>query len=335
MEDEKENDSNIQGDPPKPLSAFFLFCQNERPKAQKAFKEDGSDEKRSELGQVQKLLGEQWRSLDAEAKQSWDAKAFVMKQRWLDHQRTHPGTLGSTHSLTHSSQSAPGQSTSHSNSTEDSGISSTAVQRRDVGLFPHARISRIVKSAVTGKITKEALAGINKASALFLMALTEQSNSARLSRKHKVKTIALDDIEKAIRGGGPKFSFLLDAIEVISLSTPTSASIGEPDTTQCTKASLTDDIDVDSAIDIDSATPQDRGEATVYETTAMSASTERERERREGQEMPTTQQDVVSRRTHRTKGESGRPKRKGHSKVPPTSMAPITNFFQPLQREPN
>ena len=68
----KKKDPNA---PKRPLSAFFLFCQDERP-AVKAVYPNYS------VGEAAKELGERWNKVSTEAKQKYEAKAAQDKQRY-------------------------------------------------------------------------------------------------------------------------------------------------------------------------------------------------------------------------------------------------------------
>jgi high mobility group protein B1 len=68
----KKKDPNA---PKRPLSAFFLFCQDERP-AVKAIYPTYS------VGEAAKELGERWAKVSAEAKKKYEAKAAVDKQKY-------------------------------------------------------------------------------------------------------------------------------------------------------------------------------------------------------------------------------------------------------------
>lgn len=68
----KKKDPNA---PKRPLSAFFLFCQDERP-AVKAIYPNYS------VGEAAKELGERWNKVTAEAKAKYEAKAQQDKARY-------------------------------------------------------------------------------------------------------------------------------------------------------------------------------------------------------------------------------------------------------------
>lgn len=68
----KKKDPNA---PKRPLSAFFLFCQDERP-AVKAVYPNYS------VGEAAKELGERWNKVSAEVKSKYEAKAAQDKARY-------------------------------------------------------------------------------------------------------------------------------------------------------------------------------------------------------------------------------------------------------------
>ena len=68
----KKKDPNA---PKRPLSAFFLFCHDERP-AVKAVYPNYS------VGEAAKELGERWNKVSAEVKAKYEAKAAQDKQRY-------------------------------------------------------------------------------------------------------------------------------------------------------------------------------------------------------------------------------------------------------------
>ena len=68
----KKKDPNA---PKRPLSAFFLFCQDERP-AVKAIYPNYS------VGEAAKELGERWNKVTADAKSKYEAKAAADKARY-------------------------------------------------------------------------------------------------------------------------------------------------------------------------------------------------------------------------------------------------------------
>ena len=68
----KKKDPNA---PKRPLSAFFLFCHDERP-AVKQIHPNHS------VGEVAKELGERWNKVGQELKSKYEAKAAVDKQRY-------------------------------------------------------------------------------------------------------------------------------------------------------------------------------------------------------------------------------------------------------------
>ena len=68
----KKKDPNA---PKRPLSAFFLFCHDERP-AVKQIHPSYS------VGEVAKELGERWAKVSPEAKQKYEASAQIEKGRY-------------------------------------------------------------------------------------------------------------------------------------------------------------------------------------------------------------------------------------------------------------
>ncbi|GAA5979303.1 hypothetical protein JCM11641_001988 [Rhodosporidiobolus odoratus] len=61
--------------PKRPLSAYMIFTQDERPK----LKEEQPDVK---FGEVGKILGARWKELDADEKKPWEEKAKVAKAKY-------------------------------------------------------------------------------------------------------------------------------------------------------------------------------------------------------------------------------------------------------------
>jgi len=68
----KKKDPNA---PKRPLSAFFLFCADERPAVKAAHPEYS-------VGDVAKEMGERWAKVDATAKSKYEASAAVEKTRY-------------------------------------------------------------------------------------------------------------------------------------------------------------------------------------------------------------------------------------------------------------
>lgn len=68
----KKKDPNA---PKRPLSAFFLFCADERPAVKAAHPEFS-------VGDVAKEMGEKWSKVSAEAKAKYEASAAIEKQRY-------------------------------------------------------------------------------------------------------------------------------------------------------------------------------------------------------------------------------------------------------------
>ena len=68
----KKKDPNA---PKRPLSAFFLFCHDERPSV-KAIHPNHS------VGEVAKELGERWNKVTPDVKSKYEAKAQVEKARY-------------------------------------------------------------------------------------------------------------------------------------------------------------------------------------------------------------------------------------------------------------
>ena len=61
--------------PKRPLSAFFLFCHDERPAVKEAHPTYS-------VGDVAKDLGEKWNKIAPEVKQKYEAKAQIEKGRY-------------------------------------------------------------------------------------------------------------------------------------------------------------------------------------------------------------------------------------------------------------
>jgi len=68
----KKKDPNA---PKRPLSAFFLFCHDERPAVKAVFPNYS-------VGEAAKELGERWNKVSAEVKAKYEAKAAQDKQRY-------------------------------------------------------------------------------------------------------------------------------------------------------------------------------------------------------------------------------------------------------------
>ena len=68
----KKKDPNA---PKRPLSAFFLFCHDERPAVKEAHPTYS-------VGDVAKDLGEKWNKIAPEQKQKYEAKAAIEKTRY-------------------------------------------------------------------------------------------------------------------------------------------------------------------------------------------------------------------------------------------------------------
>ena len=68
----KKKDPNA---PKRPLSAFFIFCQDERPAVKEAHPTYS-------VGDVAKDLGEKWNKIAPEVKQKYEAKAQIEKGRY-------------------------------------------------------------------------------------------------------------------------------------------------------------------------------------------------------------------------------------------------------------
>ena len=68
----KKKDPNA---PKRPLSAFFLFCADERPNVKVQFPQYS-------VGEAAKELGERWNKVSAEVKSQYEAKAAQEKQRY-------------------------------------------------------------------------------------------------------------------------------------------------------------------------------------------------------------------------------------------------------------
>ncbi|RNA08374.1 high mobility group DSP1 [Brachionus plicatilis] len=68
----KKKDPNA---PKRPLSAFFLFCADERPNVKALYPQYS-------VGEAAKELGERWNKVSAELKAQYEAKASQEKQRY-------------------------------------------------------------------------------------------------------------------------------------------------------------------------------------------------------------------------------------------------------------
>ena len=68
----KKKDPNA---PKRPLSAFFLFCADERPNVKAQFPQHS-------VGETAKELGERWNKVTAEVKSQYEAKVAQEKQRY-------------------------------------------------------------------------------------------------------------------------------------------------------------------------------------------------------------------------------------------------------------
>ena len=68
----KKKDPNA---PKRPLSAFFLFCADERPNVKAKFPQYS-------VGETAKELGERWSKVSADLKAQYEAKASQEKQRY-------------------------------------------------------------------------------------------------------------------------------------------------------------------------------------------------------------------------------------------------------------
>jgi hypothetical protein len=68
----KKKDPNA---PKRPLSAFFLFCHDERPSVKQVYPSYS-------VGEVAKELGERWSKVTPEVKQMYEQKAGKDKQRY-------------------------------------------------------------------------------------------------------------------------------------------------------------------------------------------------------------------------------------------------------------
>jgi len=68
----KKKDPNA---PKRPLSAFFLFCADERPAVKQAHPEYS-------VGDVAKEMGEKWGKVSTEAKSKYEASAAIEKSRY-------------------------------------------------------------------------------------------------------------------------------------------------------------------------------------------------------------------------------------------------------------
>ncbi|CAF1575773.1 unnamed protein product [Rotaria magnacalcarata] len=67
-----EKDPNA---PKRPLSTFFLFSQDERPKIKK-------DNPSLSVADVAKLIGERWRSITEDKKRHYEERARAEKERY-------------------------------------------------------------------------------------------------------------------------------------------------------------------------------------------------------------------------------------------------------------
>jgi len=79
----KKKDPNA---PKRPLSAFFLFCQDERPAVKAVYPNYG-------VGDAAKELGERWNKVTAEAKSKYEAMAQGDKARYDKELQKYKATL--------------------------------------------------------------------------------------------------------------------------------------------------------------------------------------------------------------------------------------------------
>ena len=61
--------------PKRPLSTFFLFSQDERPKIKK-------DNPALSVADIAKLIGERWRAIGEDKKRHYEERARVEKERY-------------------------------------------------------------------------------------------------------------------------------------------------------------------------------------------------------------------------------------------------------------
>ncbi|OQS03233.1 hypothetical protein THRCLA_04475 [Thraustotheca clavata] len=188
QEETKDDDTNVA----KPQSAYFHFLADKRPQVK-------AENPNATIGALQKILGTLWKELSAEDKEPYIQKALLDKERYAK---------AKERLLERGIDIEPEK---------------PEVASEDILLLPLARVKRIIQADPdVGKISKDALIVITKATEQFIQYLAAKGqDSAMISKR---KTIKDSDLLQVIHGHG-SLDWLRDDFPQVS-SRPSEAKVG-------------------------------------------------------------------------------------------------------------